>query len=160
MATLSWTIPTFIGKLRNLTKMSLHGNKFSGGIPLELFDCINLVSLDLGTNRLTGPIPKSILQLKQLDNLVLSENQLLGTIPDEICSGFQKVPLLDSEYVQHYYMLDLAHNKLVGSIPSSNKQCIIVSDLFLQPCRVIQFSNRTCCTSIFRIQKPSGTSFF
>ncbi|KAK9141378.1 hypothetical protein Scep_011059 [Stephania cephalantha] len=126
------TIPNSIGKLKNLTNLSVHGNNISGEIPLELFNCMNLVSLDLGANRLTGPIPKSIARLKLLDNLVLSNNLLSGQIPSEICSGFQKVPLPDSEFTQHYGMLDLSYNEFVGLIPPSIKECVIVSELMLQ----------------------------
>ncbi|KAF6170027.1 hypothetical protein GIB67_042832 [Kingdonia uniflora] len=125
-------IPISIGKLQNLTNLSVSRNKLIGGIPLELFDCINLVSLDLSTNELTGPIPKLISQLKQLDNLVLSQNRLSGPIPDEICSGFLKVSLSDSEYVQHYGRLDLSYNEFVGPIPASINECTIVSQLLLQ----------------------------
>ncbi|GKF17395.1 leucine-rich repeat receptor protein kinase MSP1-like protein, partial [Tanacetum coccineum] len=100
-------------------------------IPLELFDCMKLVSLDLSTNNLSGPIPYSISQLELLDNLVLSNNQLIGPIPNEICLGFQKVPLPDYEFVQHYGMLDLSNNNLSGLIPTSIKNCIIMTHLML-----------------------------
>ncbi|KVI08275.1 Concanavalin A-like lectin/glucanase, subgroup [Cynara cardunculus var. scolymus] len=124
-------IPSSIGQLKNMTNLSLHGNKLAGNIPLELFECTKLVSLDLGSNELTGPIPKSISQLELLDNLVLSKNLLSGPIPEEICTGFQKITLPDSEFVQHYGMLDLSNNELSGPIPTSIKQCIIVTELML-----------------------------
>ncbi|KAL9998664.1 putative protein kinase RLK-Pelle-LRR-Xb-1 family [Helianthus debilis subsp. tardiflorus] len=124
-------IPSSIGQLKNLSNLSLRGNKLTGEIPLELFSCEKLVSLDLGSNKLTGHIPKSISQLELLDNLVLSNNQLLGPIPNEICSGFQKVALPDSEYFQHYGMFDLSNNRLSGPIPSSIKNCIIVTEIIL-----------------------------
>ncbi|KAI3946591.1 hypothetical protein MKX01_014449 [Papaver californicum] len=125
-------IPRSVEELRNLTNLSLHGNQLSGEIPLELFNCINIVSLDLGANKLTGSIPRSISRLKLLDNLVLSENHLSGSIPDEICSGFQKAPLPDSEFTQHYGMLDLSYNELVGPIPTTIEHCTILSELLLQ----------------------------
>ncbi|KAL8481048.1 hypothetical protein ACS0TY_027545 [Phlomoides rotata] len=129
---LSGSIPSSIGKLKNLTNLSLSGNKFSGDIPSEMFECSKLVSLHLGGNRLTGGIPKSISKLKLLDNLVLSDNHLSGPIPEEICSGFQKVPLPDSEFVQHYGKLDLSHNGLNGPIPRIIKNCLVVEEILLQ----------------------------
>ncbi|KAL7106030.1 hypothetical protein ACP275_07G084900 [Erythranthe tilingii] len=123
------SIPAGIGNLKNLTNLSLHGNKLTGDIPSELFNCTRLVSLDLGGNRLTGRIPKSISKLKMLDNLVLSYNRITGPIPEEICSGFQKVSLPDSEYVQHYGMLDLSYNELEGNIPPTIKNCLVVKEV-------------------------------
>ncbi|KAJ8425520.1 hypothetical protein Cgig2_019247 [Carnegiea gigantea] len=129
---LEGAIPASIGELRNLTNLSLHGNQLRGEIPLELFNCTKLVSLDLGSNSLTGQIPKSISRLRLLDNLVLSRNNLSGLIPEEICSGFQKVPLPDSEFTQHYGMLDLSYNNFVGPIPVSINRCFVVMELLLQ----------------------------
>ncbi|KZV32554.1 leucine-rich repeat receptor protein kinase EXS-like [Dorcoceras hygrometricum] len=126
------SIPSSIGKLKNLTNLSLHGNKLTGSVPSEVFECSKLVSLDLGANELTGEIPKSISELKLLDNLVLSDNQFSGFIPEEICSGFQRVPLPDSEFVQHYGMLDLSYNDLEGPIPESIRNCIVMTELLLQ----------------------------
>ncbi|KAI3518610.1 hypothetical protein L1887_07415 [Cichorium endivia] len=152
-------IPSSIGELKNLTNLSLHGNKLTGEIPLELFKCTNLVSLDLGSNKLTGPIPKSISELELLDNLVLSNNNLSGFIPSEICSGFQKVALPDSEFVQHYGMLDLSNNNLSGQIPTSIKQCIIVRQLVLShnqlsgtiPYEISELSNLTSLDLSFNL---------
>lgn len=103
--------------------LSLCGNLLTGEIPMELFDCTKLVSLDLGANGLTGRIPKSISKLKLLDNLVLSGNRLSGIIPKEICSGFQKAPLPDSEFVQHYGMLYLSDNEFVGPVNNWSVHC-------------------------------------
>ncbi|GFP94196.1 leucine-rich repeat receptor protein kinase exs [Phtheirospermum japonicum] len=150
---ISGEIPGYLGKL-GLINLELSKNKLSGkipdqlwesetlmgisldnnlleDIPSELFDCTELVSVDLGGNRLTGQIPKSVSKLKLLDNLVLSGNKLSGQIPEEICSGFQMVPLPDSEFVQHYGLLDLSENELVGPIPSTIKHCIVLKELIL-----------------------------
>ncbi|CAL9152769.1 unnamed protein product [Musa hybrid cultivar] len=126
------TIPKSIGYLCNLTNLSLHGNKLSGEIPPELFNCTNMVALDLSSNNLTGSIPGAISQLKLLDNLVLSNNQLSGHIPCEICAGFQQVAFPDSEFTQHYGMLDLSYNSLTGQIPSAIKNCSVLKELRLQ----------------------------
>ncbi|KAM0935857.1 putative protein kinase RLK-Pelle-LRR-Xb-1 family [Dioscorea sansibarensis] len=125
-------IPSSIGRLRNLTNLSLNGNKLSGPIPTELFNCESLVALDLGSNNLTGPIPRNISQLKLLDNLVLSGNQLSGHIPSEVCYGFQKVPYPESEFNQHYGVLDLSNNNLEGQIPAAMQNCTVVKELRLQ----------------------------
>ncbi|THU67651.1 hypothetical protein C4D60_Mb05t26960 [Musa balbisiana] len=126
------SIPKSIGKLRNLTNLSLHGNRLSGEIPPELFNCTNLVALDLGSNNLTGSIPEAISRLNLLDDLVLSNNQLSGHIPGEICAGFQRAAYPDSEFTQHYGVLDLSYNNLTGQIPAAIKNCAVLKELRLQ----------------------------
>eukprot|EP01018_Ginkgo_biloba_P006931 Gb_21147 [translate_table: standard] len=144
-------IPKEIGQLRNLTNLSFHGNRLSGEIPPELFDCVNLVALDLGSNNLSGNIPSKIEQLSLLDNLVLSHNNLSGIIPGEICGGYKKVALPDSEFTQHYGVLDLSWNSLAGRIPGQIGDCTVVVELLLQgnlltghvPRRISQLVNLT-----------------
>ncbi|CAH9060570.1 unnamed protein product [Cuscuta europaea] len=125
-------IPRTIRNLKNLMHLSLHGNKFVGQIPLELFNCTKLVYLDLSDNEFSGHVPKSISQLKHIVTLFLSYNRFSGSIPGEICAGFQNVPLPDSEFIQHYGMLDLSNNEFSGPIPTSIQQCVILKELFLQ----------------------------
>ncbi|KAJ3678298.1 hypothetical protein LUZ60_002101 [Juncus effusus] len=146
------SIPFSIGKLKNLTNLSLYGNKLSGEIPIQLFTCRNLVALDLGSNQLNGSIPDSISELNQLDNLVLSNNQLTGSIPGRICNGFSEVSFLpDSEFNQHYGVLDLSFNGLTGRIPVEMKQCVVLRELRLQgnkltggvPSELFQLTNLT-----------------
>ncbi|KAJ1699639.1 hypothetical protein LUZ63_008151 [Rhynchospora breviuscula] len=127
------SIPPLIGKLKNLTILSLHGNRLSGEIPSELFDCMSLVALYLGSNKLTGSIPSSISLLTQLNNLVLSNNQLTGEIPDSICNGYSAVVNYPySEFYQHYGVLDISYNNLIGQIPSDMRKCMVLKKLRLQ----------------------------
>ncbi|KAJ4748551.1 Leucine-rich receptor-like protein kinase family protein [Rhynchospora pubera] len=127
------SIPHLIGNLKNLTILSLHGNRLSGEIPSELFDCMNLVALDLGSNELNGSIPTSISLLTQLNNLVLSNNRLTGEIPDSICNGYSAVVNYpDSEFYQHYGVLDLSYNSLIGYIPTGMRKCMVLKELRLQ----------------------------
>ncbi|XP_078433770.1 uncharacterized protein LOC144705111 [Wolffia australiana] len=125
-------IPASLGKLRNLTNLSVRRNRLSGAIPAELFDCARLVALDLGENLLSGPIPKAISKLKRLDNLVLSGNRLSGEIPGEVCGGFRQTAPPDSEFAQHYGVLDLSFNRLSGPIPAAIQNCAVVVELRLQ----------------------------
>ena len=74
-------IPSELGKLKKLTKLSLGGNKISN-LPDELWQLTNLTTLDLGSNRLTE-IPSMIGNLVNLNRLWLGGNSL-NQLPTEI----------------------------------------------------------------------------
>ena len=98
-----------LAQLKNLTRLSLHGNELTGvdpgrvsptqkpdricgftdneltgSIPVELGQLKNLTRLNLGDNELTGAIPAELGQLKNLTNLWLRGNKLTGSIPTEL----------------------------------------------------------------------------
>ncbi|KAL2938906.1 Polygalacturonase inhibitor [Bienertia sinuspersici] len=126
---LSGPIPSYIGKLTNLTELSiietnmtgpippvlahltnlnllyLYSNKFTGPIPAFLGRLKKLVNLDLSSNLLTGPIPATLAQLSNVQILELSSNQLFGPIPDFIEA--------DS--------IDVSYNQLCGPIPNGRR---------------------------------------
>jgi len=125
------SLPSSIGNLTNLKKLSLIGNNLSGAIPSSLGNLVNLTFLDFGINQFTGVIPSSIGKLVKLTLLDLGANQLIGGIP----SSFANLVNLDSLYLPFNQLsgnipsfmgnlvkltdLNLRHNQLTGSLPSS-----------------------------------------
>ena len=103
--TLSGEIPTSIGELSQLIYLELSNNSLSGSIPSSLGSLSNLNALYLNNNKLSGKIPDSLGDLKRLEVLKLYENNLNGKIP----VSFGALSNLDS--------LSLAENNLSGSIP-------------------------------------------
>jgi len=88
---LSGTIPTEVGKVRNLRSWNMADNAFSGSIPTQIAYLGNalgygydngglqgLTSIDLSHNNLTGIIPSQIAYLENLESLDLSNNPSLG----------------------------------------------------------------------------------
>ncbi|KAL2632599.1 hypothetical protein R1flu_004078 [Riccia fluitans] len=126
------SLPTDLGLLGNLFKVSLSENFIGGPIPhqmlancqnlqiiqfarmyidgplpIELFSCPQLMIVNIQSNNLSGPIPHEIGQLKNLTLLGLGNNSLSGELPEEL--GL----LSNLKYA------DLSLNHFVGSIPAS-----------------------------------------
>ncbi|KDP37363.1 hypothetical protein JCGZ_06817 [Jatropha curcas] len=123
-------LPSELGLLDSLTRLTLSHNNFSKIIPSNLFNATSLRSLDLSHNSLSGPIPAEIKSLKALTHLDLSSNFLNGSLPEflveiesltgtlnlsynsfsgEIPESYGKLPVMVS--------LDLRHNNLTGKVP-------------------------------------------
>ncbi|XP_004301894.1 PREDICTED: probable LRR receptor-like serine/threonine-protein kinase At3g47570-like [Fragaria vesca subsp. vesca] len=79
----SGNIPSSIGTLQNLVKLSLANNKFGGLIPSSLGNSLSLELLDLSKNNLSGIIPRSLESLEYLKVLNLSFNKFQGEIPSD-----------------------------------------------------------------------------
>ena len=103
--TLSGEIPISIGELSQLIYLELSNNSLSGSIPSSLGSLSHLNALYLNNNKLSGKIPDALGDLKRLEVLKLYENNLNGEIP----VSFGALSNLDS--------LSLAENNLSGSIP-------------------------------------------
>ncbi|GEM_PF-2424337 len=98
-------IPAAIGKLTNLTQLSLYNQQLTGSIPNEIGNLTHLTSLILNNNQLSGEIPPEIGNLASLTRLHLDFNQLSGNLPVEIGNLFELT------------LLSIANNKLTGAIP-------------------------------------------
>jgi len=116
-----------LGKLDNLTTLSLRSNLLSGSLPSDLLSIPSLqyvylqrnnlsgaipppfspqlITLDLSFNNFEGKIPSSLQNLTHLNKLYLQNNSLAGPIPK-----------LNLPRLKH---LNLSNNHLNGSIPSS-----------------------------------------
>ena len=100
-------LPSALGKLSSLEKLSLISNHLSGDIPSEVGRLASLEELSLSGNLLSGSIPSELGRLTRLKKLLLDNNQLTGEIPHE----FSLLTALKE--------LTLAGNSLSGCVPES-----------------------------------------
>ena len=108
----------FLGKLTNLTQLSVSHNLLSGSIPHELGALTNLSKLDLSYNNFTGTIPQQLASLTDhIQYFSLFHNKLFGTIP----STFNSMPNLQT--------LLLGFNFFHGNFPIVNMPKIEVIDI-------------------------------
>ncbi|KAL9319341.1 hypothetical protein ACSQ67_015858 [Phaseolus vulgaris] len=70
-----------VASMISLTSLWLHGNKFSGSIPMNIGDLVSLRDLDLNGNEFVGLIPRGLSGMK-LQRLDLNNNHFMGPIPD------------------------------------------------------------------------------
>ncbi|KAF5751690.1 Leucine-rich repeat protein kinase family protein [Tripterygium wilfordii] len=69
-----------IANMSSLTQLWLHGNQFTGTIPVNIGALSSLKDLNLNKNQLVGLIPQSLADM-ELDSLDLNNNHLMGPIP-------------------------------------------------------------------------------
>ncbi|KAF5812018.1 putative protein kinase RLK-Pelle-LRR-XII-1 family [Helianthus annuus] len=137
-------IPESIGKLRNMERLYLGLNAFSGIIPPSIGNLSFLTELDLGANRLEGTIPSNLSSYKKLLYLDLNGNNLKGSIPKDIFQLTSLSILLDLSQnnlsgllpqeignLKILEYLDLLENRLSGELPSSFSSCISLQTLNL-----------------------------
>ncbi|XP_027071668.1 uncharacterized protein [Coffea arabica] len=136
---LSGALPSSLCDLTKLVSLSGAENQIYGSIPSEIGNLKYLEYLHLGSNRLTGQIPPTLGNLPFLQILNLSSNQLTGPIPTQFGDNIKSKWYLST--------LDLSHNILSGTVPSSLLQ---LGDVDLSynalegelPCKlVIQFGS-------------------
>ena len=90
---LSGPIPSELGNLTNLERLSLWGNQLSGPIPSELGNLANLEFLSLRDNQLSGPIPSELGNLANLEWLILSRyRRNLDNLADTVGTGQPRQP--------------------------------------------------------------------
>ena len=78
---LSGSIPSELGNLANLERLTLYDNELSGSIPSQLGNLAYLQALGLGSNQLSGSIPSQLGNLAYLQALELRDNQFSGCVP-------------------------------------------------------------------------------
>ncbi|XP_038895998.1 probable LRR receptor-like serine/threonine-protein kinase At3g47570 [Benincasa hispida] len=98
------TIPTSIGKLKQLQGFHISNNSLEGNIPTELCQLENLDELYLGNNKLSGVIPAYSDNLSALRTLSLGSNNFNSIMPSS---------LWGLSYILH---LNLSSNSLTGSL--------------------------------------------
>ncbi|KAL2334152.1 hypothetical protein Fmac_015365 [Flemingia macrophylla] len=77
---LTGSIPTQLGALRNLRVVALQLNNLTGAIPASLGDLGMLLRLDLSSNKLFGSIPISLADAPSLKVLDVQKNTLSGNV--------------------------------------------------------------------------------
>ncbi|CAL9099141.1 unnamed protein product [Musa textilis] len=85
---LSGAIPPEIGRIRNLSLITLDNNWFSGHLPPDIGG-LPLAVLNVSDNRLSGAIPEKIGALQCLWSLDLSRNNLSGELPASLNSLYE-----------------------------------------------------------------------
>ncbi|CAN1347043.1 Probable LRR receptor-like serine/threonine-protein kinase At3g47570 [Linum perenne] len=114
-------VPSSLGNLTRLIKLSLASNYLHGEIPAAIANCQNLIVFDLSANNLSGNIPPQVMGLTSLSILMnLSRNHFTGAIPDQVGR------------LRNLGSLDLSHNMLSGTIPASLGSCVRLESLMLQ----------------------------
>ncbi|KAJ1377659.1 Protein kinase domain [Sesbania bispinosa] len=109
----SGELPSGIGGLSSLQVLNLSTNNISGSIPVSIRELKSLYILDFSDNRLNGSIPSEIEGAISLSELRLQKNFIGGRIPSQIekCSSL-------TYFEKLFLTRNLAHNKLIGSIPA------------------------------------------
>lgn len=118
-----------ISGARELTRLLISGNRFSGQFSAEICEFHELIKIDMSRNRFTGEVPLCITGLRKLQKLSLQENMFTGEIPRNV-NSWTDLTLLNLSYNQfsgtippelgnlpNLDYLDLAVNSLTGEIP-------------------------------------------
>ncbi|XP_062100455.1 leucine-rich repeat receptor-like serine/threonine-protein kinase At1g17230 [Humulus lupulus] len=78
---LSGPIPTYLGSITTLTRLSMESILFSGTIPSEIGKLVNLEYLTLAANNFTREFP-DLTSLTKLKELRISSNYFTGRMPE------------------------------------------------------------------------------
>ncbi|KAI8828280.1 hypothetical protein BJ741DRAFT_427567 [Chytriomyces cf. hyalinus JEL632] len=124
---LEGVLPDF-SKLTELIYLRLEINFLSGRIPTSIGALTKLTIIDIGSNGLTGEIPSSISQMSALQELYIGFNRLTGEIP----SGL-------SSMASHLRVINMAGNRLIGSLPTSYGALTLLTELEIQDNLLIGF---------------------
>ncbi|KAL0381007.1 UNVERIFIED_CONTAM: LRR receptor-like serine/threonine-protein kinase RPK2 [Sesamum angustifolium] len=102
------SIPSNLGRMKNIKSLSLAGNNLNGSIPASLGQLYSLEVLDLSSNLLSGEIPKDLANLRNLSVVLLDNNKLSGQLPPELAN------------VSTLSAFNVSFNNLSGSLPPNN----------------------------------------
>jgi Leucine-rich repeat (LRR) protein len=121
----------FTGGLPNISPMAdsvdLSYNSFTGSIPRSWKNLKDLMHIDLWSNKLSGEVLIHFSDLKQLRSMNFGKNKFSGTISINMSLNLRVVVLRDNQFegtippqifnLPYLFHLDLANNKLTGSMP-------------------------------------------
>ncbi|CAB9524411.1 Leucine rich repeat N-terminal domain [Seminavis robusta] len=105
------TLPTKFGTLQSLETLQIHLNKIDGKIPSEVGKVGNLSELSFLSSDITGLVPAELGKLTELTSLILADWKIIGTIPIELGNlvGLKSLRLNLSD-------LALGSNRLKGTL--------------------------------------------
>jgi len=103
----SYPIPSELGLLTKLTRLSMHQNGMTSTIPTELGLLTDLIILDVHENELSGSLPTELGLLTNLGRFRARRNGHTGQIPSEL-----------GLWTSHGYRIDLGFNRLTGTVPT------------------------------------------
>uniref|UniRef100_A0A803LVG1 Uncharacterized protein n=1 Tax=Chenopodium quinoa TaxID=63459 RepID=A0A803LVG1_CHEQI len=136
------TIPSAIGRLKQLHVLDLSRNDITGNIPDKLSGLQNLEVLDLSFNDLQGSIPSSLNSLTFLSKFSVAHNHLQGEIPTGV--QFQSFPTSSFE----------DNSNLCGSTQAS--PCTIADNVSGGQDVSSGSNNKFCLSCIFRMLSTAG----
>jgi hypothetical protein len=109
---ISGTLPAAIGGLTSMQSFAVQHNLLSGPIPSEFGEQSELYTLMLQFNQLTGSLPTELGNLSYLSILSLNDQ---GFDTDGGLNG----PLFDFANLRNLFTINLANNKLSGTVPTT-----------------------------------------
>ena len=130
---LTGTLPTEVLGLTGLQQLDLSHNFLSGTLSESLGALTDLQTFAVQHNLLSGPIPSGLSVQSKLCSLSLQFKKFSGTIPSAIGKlssltflslndqgeGGLVGPLIDFADLPNLFTINLANNKLTGTVPSS-----------------------------------------
>ncbi|KAI8531152.1 hypothetical protein RHMOL_Rhmol11G0115200 [Rhododendron molle] len=132
---LTGSLPSEVGSLKNLTKFDVSNNRLSGSILNLLSGCSSLEELHLEGNSFEGEIPQGLRELRGLRELDLSHNNLMGLIPSYIGElPLEKLNLSFNLLRGEVPIQGVFRNASAISIVGIDDLCGGVADLNLPPC--------------------------
>ncbi|GFP98441.1 LRR receptor-like serine/threonine-protein kinase hsl2 [Phtheirospermum japonicum] len=144
-------IPSGLFLLKNLSKVYLYNNRFSGKligvvafnnnltgkIPTSLGSCQALITVKLYGNNISGEVPLGLWSLLNLTSLMLSNNKLSGKLPGRL--GQLRLNFLN-----------LSSNRLTGKIPDEFDNLAYENSFLNNPnlCAANKIPNLSNCYNI------------
>ncbi|XP_059310397.1 probable LRR receptor-like serine/threonine-protein kinase At3g47570 [Lycium ferocissimum] len=136
-------IPTSIGNMSGLISLSFQRNNLVGSIPSDVGKLKQLQGLFLTNNKLQGHIPEAVCHLSNLVLLSLDDNELSGLIPTCIgnLSMLQQLYLGSNKFSSNFPLslwkmrgllfLNVLQNSIEGEVPSDIGELKAIVDLDL-----------------------------
>ncbi|PHU16745.1 hypothetical protein BC332_12440 [Capsicum chinense] len=136
-------IPPGIGNMSGLTELNFEGNNLAGSIPSEIGKLKQLQGLFLTNNKLQGHITEVVCHLSNLVKLSLAGNELLGLIPACIgnLSMLQQLHLDSNRFSTKFpsslwkmrglLILNASQNSIEGEVPQDIGELKAIVELYL-----------------------------
>ena len=139
-----WTLIKYVFS----ESLNVMNNNITGSLPGELWGVQSLEQLRLSNNSLRGSIPAEVGQLTKLKELTLQNNVMTGSIPPSIgaltsAGKFESrvailtVNVLSSHVSLKIEVIDVAENRLSGSLPNELSNLVSLRKLWMAVFRFV-----------------------